>query len=330
MPVGPPGGVHGYSWLVPRRSPSSTSAPVELAVPRSFEARYGDGLDRGLCLGGGGLFFVAWQSAYLYTLATHGIRFDRSDRVVGTSAGSLVAANVVAGKLNRLHSEVSLLSKVPALVSAMAPAGTLAESQNRALELFIKATDGDPATVQAIGHAALAAVTPRPEVTRRNIALVVGTGKWNSDALAITCVDAYTGERCVVDKAVGTTMARAVAASSAVPGIFAPQPITDRRCMDGGVSGTGLHLDLLGGTKRVLILALTDGTDMTEGMMTSHPGQGRQELDDLLASGTEAMVRTPEDVDLMELMSPASVPGALAMGTRQATADLAELTTFWA
>ena len=44
--------------------------------------------------------------------------------------------------------------------------------------------------------------------------------------------------------------------------------------MDGGVSGTGTHLDLFGGTRRVLILALTDGSDVTEGMMTSHPGDG--------------------------------------------------------
>ncbi len=132
-----------------------------------------------------------------------------------------------------------MLSKVPAIVSTLAPASQLHPSQQRALDLFLKATDGDPATVQEIGHAALAAVTPRAEATRRNITLVLGTGRWTSDALHITCVDAYTGERCVVTGETDTTMARAVAASSAVPGIFAPQPIGDRRCMDGGVSGTG-------------------------------------------------------------------------------------------
>ena len=104
-------------------------------------------------------------------------------------------------------------------------------------------------------------------------------------------------------------MTRAVAASSAVPGVFPPQPIGDRRCMDGGVSGTGTHLDLLAGAKRVLILALTDGTDMTEGMMTSHPGAAVQELDDLKSSGAEVVLRTPAEVDLMELMSPPPCPG---------------------
>jgi len=232
--------------------------------------------------------------------------------------------------LKRLHSEVSVLAKVPALVEAMAPAATLDPSQNRALELFLAATDARPETIRAIGHAALAAVTPRAEVTRRNLSLVVGPGGWPSDRLHITCVDAYTGERCVVTAATATTPARAAAASSAVPGIFAPQPIADRRCMDGGVSGSGVHLDLLAGSRRALVLALTEGSADDDAMMTIHPDEGRQELADLEASGTEVVLRVPEEVDLATLMSPSAVPGALAMGARQAAADVGMLATFWA
>ena len=272
---------------------------------------------------------MAWQVAYLQTLANHGIRFDTADRVVGTSAGSLVASALTGGKLKRLHSEVSLLAKVPALVAAMAPASELDPSQNRALELFIGATDSTPDTIRAIGHAALAAVTPKPEVTRRNLAMVVGPGGWPAESLHITCVDAYTGERCVVTAATATTPARAAAASSAVPGIFAPQPIADRRCMDGGVSGTGVHLDLLAGSRRALVLSLTDGAQSEDAMMTLHPDDGKQELEDLRASGTEVIMRVPEEVDLLNLMTPAAVPGALAMGARQATADIGLLATFW-
>lgn len=314
---------------MPHRKPLGTVDPVELALPRSFEARYGSDSRRGLVLGGGGLFFVAWQVSYLHTLANHGVRVDIADRVVGTSAGAVVSSSITAGRLKRLHTGVSLLSKVPALIGALAPAGRLVPSQNRALELFIKATDADPVTIQTIGHAALAAVTPGPEMTRRNISLVLGTGGWPSDALHITCVDTYTGERCVVTKEAGTTVARAVAASSAVPGIFAPQPIADRRCMDGGVSGTGLHLDLVAGAGRVLVLALTDGSDLTEGMMTFPPGQIQRELDDLSASGSEVIVRMPAQVDLLELMSPTSVPKALEMGARQAADDVRSLAEFW-
>jgi NTE family protein len=314
---------------VQRRRPSRGSDPIELALPRSFPARYGAGVRRGLCLGGGGLFFVAWQVSYLQALATRGVRVDNADRVVGTSAGSIVSAAVTAGRLKRLSSEVAMLSKVPALVSALAPAGQLKPSQNRALELFLKATDGDPQTVQAIGHAALAAITPRAEVTRRNIALVVGTGRWPSEALAITCTDAYTGERCVVTRGARTSVARAAAASCAVPGVFAPQPIADRRCMDGGVSGSGVHLDLLAGADRVLVLALTDGSALAEGMMTVHPDESRQEAEDLKSSGTDILVRMPAEVDLLELMSPTSVAKALTMGERQGAEDAALLADFW-
>ena len=65
---------------------------TEGAVPRSFDARYGDGLSLTVSFGGGGLFFVAWQVAYLSELATAGVDITGAQRVVGTSAGSLVAA----------------------------------------------------------------------------------------------------------------------------------------------------------------------------------------------------------------------------------------------
>ena len=38
-----------------------------VARPISFEARYGAGLDRALVLGGGGVVFVAWLTAYLHS-----------------------------------------------------------------------------------------------------------------------------------------------------------------------------------------------------------------------------------------------------------------------
>ncbi|MGH9080087.1 MAG: patatin-like phospholipase family protein [Acidimicrobiales bacterium] len=311
-------------------TPSRRPGALDIAVPRTFEAHYGENVDRGLCLGGGGLFFVAWQVAYLQTLMARGVRFDSADRVVGTSAGSMVAAALTAGRLKRLHTEISLLARVPALVSALAPASELSPSQQRALDLFLKATDGEPATLQEIGFAALAACTSSPTVLRRNIALVLGRTSWTSPMLQITCVDTYTGERCVVTRDSRIAVSLAVAASSAVPGIFPPQPIGDRRCMDGGVSGTGTHLDLLAGANRVLILSLTDGNDMNEGMMTLPRGGGAPEFEDLGATGTNVLLRTPAEVDMLELMDPAAVPRALEMGTRQAVADVGVLSDFWA
>ena len=101
--------------------------------------------------------------------------------------------------------------------------------------------------------------------------------------------------------------------------------------MDGGVSGTGLHLDLLAGSRHAVVLGLTDGDGMEEGMIaTAHPGSVIEELDALRASGTEVFFRMPESMDVLRLMDPTAVPDAMAMARRQATADAEELRAFWA
>jgi NTE family protein len=305
-------------------------SPDGLARPRDFDAGYGDGLRLGISLGGGGLFFVAWQVSYLHELAERGVDLASADRVVGTSAGSIVASMLEAERLGRFYRELLILAKVPKLLGALAPSGNLYPSQERALDLFRTATDADLDTIRVIGHAALAAQTPPASVMARNVGLIVASRKWPSAELHVTCVDAYTGERCVVTRAARVPVARAVAASSAVPGLFAPQPIGDRRCMDGGVSGTGIHLDLLAGTERVVVLALTDGADVTQAMMTTQPGSTEAELAALRASGSKVFRRIPASVDVATLMSPAAVPDAITMGRAQAAADAEELRAFLA
>ena len=302
--------------------------PDGLALPRDFDARYGEGLRLGVSLGGGGLFFVAWQVSYLHELASLGVDLAGADRVVGTSAGSLVASVLEADRLGRFHRELSVLAKLPKLIGALAPAGDLHPSQQRAVGQFQAAADAEPSTIRAIGHAALAAQTPAATVMARNVGLIIASRKWPSAVLHLTCVDTFTGERCVVTRAAGVGVARAVAASSAVPGLFAPQSIGDRRCMDGGVSGSGIHLDLLAGSRRVVVLSLTDGSDVTDALMTMRPGSSEAELAALRASGSQVMLRVPESVDVAMLMDPAAVPVAIEMGRRQASADADELRAF--
>jgi NTE family protein len=303
---------------------------MSLVRPIDMSARHGDGLDLGVSLGGGGVWFVAWQVAYLHELSHHGVVLAGADRVVGTSAGSVVASVLEAGNLARLHAELEVLAKAPQLIAALAPSSTLSGSQLRALELFGAAPDADGDTIRRIGHAALAASTPGPNVMSRNASVILGSRRWPSDGLQITCVDAFTGERCVLTRRAGVPVARAVAASSAVPGLFAPQPIGDRRCMDGGVSGTGTHLDLLSGARRAMVVGLTDGADVQEGRMTVAPGATLRELDELRASGTDVLFCSPESVDVERLMDPSAVPDAIRMGRRQAATDAEELRAFLA
>lgn len=306
----------------------ATGTTVDLARPIDFEARYGEGLGTGVSLGGGGIWFVSWQVAYLFELASAGVDVAGADRIVGTSAGSVVSSVLEAGNLSRLHTELKVLAKLPKLIGVLAPASKLSASQETARDLFATAPDADPDRVRDIGHAALAASTPSAATMARNVGLILGSRSWPSSTLHITAVDAFTGERLVLTNRARVPLPRAVAASSAVPGLFAPQPIADRRCMDGGVSGSGTHLDLLAGARRALVVSLTDGSAVVEPMMTVSPGDIEAEFDALRGTGTELLVRTPEAVDPDRLMDPSAVPDAIAMGRRQAVADAEELRTF--
>jgi NTE family protein len=303
---------------------SGAPTPVDdgLAWPADFDRRSADGMDRVAVFGGGGLFLLAWLVAYLQEADEHGIDLRGAPRLVGTSAGSVMATALAGGKLGRLHRLIGTLEKQPAIIEKLAPAGDPSPSQERARSAFWFMPDAEPSTIQRIGHAALAAKTPSADSTARTLALVLGMRRWPAPTLHITCMDAFTGERCIVTGSAGVSPSRAAAASSAVPGIFSPQPIGERRCMDGGVSGSGIHADLAAGARRAVVLALPDD------LRDDTPTDGAAELAQLEAGGTAVFHRTPEDVDMDKLMDPAGVPVAFAMGKRQARADAAELRTF--
>ena len=301
-----------------------------LAVPRDFGSRRGASARRAISFGGGGLYFVAWQLAYLRGLSDAGVLLEDADQLIGTSAGALVATAFAAGRAKAMHDQMALLSRFPAVLAALAPSGQLAPSQSRALDLFGNAVSGDPETVQRIGHAALAAATPSKAAMRRNVALTVRVRRWPATNLSITCVDAYTGERCVVTSDARVSPAAAMAASSAIPGIFPPQPLLDRFCMDGGVSGTGLHLDLVAGAERVLVFSLSQVPEQERAGMTKQAGDTSAEIAALRECGTEVIVRSPAPVPLEDLMSPSAVTDAVAKGQARGAAEADEIREFWA
>jgi NTE family protein len=299
-----------------------------LAWPKDFSARSGAGFDRVAVFGGGGLFLLAWHVSYLAELGEHGIDLRKTPRLVGTSAGSVMAAGLAGGKLGRMHKLISTLEKQPAIIDKLAPAGDPCPSQARAREMFWFMPDAEPETIRRVGHAALAAQTPSADTTARTLGLVLGMRRWPSASLHITCMDAFTGERIVVTQAAGVSPARAAAASSSVPGIFSPQPIGERKCMDGGVSHSGIHADLAAGADRAIVLALPNLEVARSTGGTSGAENSDAELAELEATGTRVFHRTPETVDPERLMDPTSVSAAFAMGKRQARDDAAELRTF--
>jgi len=306
-----------------------SSSPDGLHWPISFESNYGQGLDRTISFGGGGVFFVAWQVGYLKGLSDASAPLKGAERIIGTSAGSFVAALFSGKKISKFYDELRLLSKVPQLVSALVPSGHLHPSQTRAVELFTQATSADPEVVKEIGRAALAAQTPEQEFMRRNILLITRMRHWPSEILHTSAVDTYTGERCIVSSGSGISAPAALAASSAIPGVFPPQQLADRKCMDGGTSGTGTHLDVLAGSRRALILSLRDPRQSHKADMTQSPATTLAEFEALKASGTKVFVASPVAVTEDELMDATAVGKALDMGVKQGLGDAEQVKSFW-
>jgi len=310
------------------RGDGHATAADGLALPLAFDAGRGAGAGTALVLGGGGIVFVTWQLAYLHRLHQLGVPVESADIVVGTSAGSLVAAVLTTGHLCRVFAELELLVKVPALVGAMAPASGLAASQQRAVTMFLAAGDASAATVSAIGHAALAAATPPMTLLPRSLAMLLPSNRWPAGRLQITATDTYSGERLVLTAASGVPLRNAVAASASVPGLFAPQQVGDRRAMDGGVSGSGTHCDVVAGARRALVLSLHDG--LAAPGSTQQPDTLAVELDGLRSSGTDVELRCSTLPAGVNLMDPALMPAAVAAGESQADADADRLRAFLA
>ncbi len=296
---------------------------MTLACEISFDARYGQEASRGLCLGGGGIFFVAWQVGYLTALMDAGVAVRSADRVVGTSAGSLVATVLVRDGLRRLQVELDVLGHFPRLAKQESSSKHMHPSQERAWDIFERTTSSDHESIRTVGHAALAAQTAAPEDLRRTITRVAGNGDWPGEAVHITCMDTFTGERCVVQQESGASPTEAMAASTALPGMFPPQQVLDRKCMDGGVGATALHLDLLAGAKTALVLSL-------RGFTAS--GATQQDATDLIAlkeSGTRVITAVPESFSDDQMMDPSAIPTAWDMGSRQGAADAPAVLELW-
>jgi NTE family protein len=306
------------------------TAPVDdgLARPISFAASYGAGCRRALVLGGGGLAFVAWLTGYVGELAQRGVDVADADRIVGTSAGSLLAGVIAAGRQRRFRRLVRLLAERPGLIGVLSGAGRLEPSQQRARDLFEDAHDAEPETVRAIGAAALAAATPGRLLLPASEMLVTQIWHWPpDDRLIVTAVDAYTGERLALTRASGVPVLRAIAASAALPGLFAPQPLLDRRCIDGGVAGTGIHADLVAGAERALVLSFAE--TLPEARFTVGRDSTEREIAALRASGTAVAVCSSRLSPVEDQMDPRAVPAALALGISQAAEDAPELAAFW-
>lgn len=201
-----------------------------------------------LVLGGGGLTGVAWEIGLLHGLAEHGVDLTDAGLVVGTSAGSSVAAQILSGTpLERLFE--AQLADTGGEVAARLSGGALIRYVVAGL------WPGNPARGRAwLGRRALRARTV-PEAERRAvIARRIGDAGWPATRLLITAVEASSGRERVFSSADGVPLVDAVAASCAVPLVWPPVTIGEVRYIDGGIRSVA-NVDLAAGCRRVVVLA---------------------------------------------------------------------------
>ena len=202
-------------------------------------------------LGGGGVTGIAWETGLLAGLLDAGVDLTDADVVIGTSAGSVVGAQVRSGlPVDELY--IIQLRDATGEIAARMGVGTLARF------VVAAAWPGDPTAGRArLGRAAMRAQTV-PEAQRREvIANRLPVHEWPERTLLITAVDAESGERRVFDRDSGVPLPEAVAASCAVPMVWPPVTIGSRRYVDGGVASVA-NADLAQGCDRVVVLAPVD------------------------------------------------------------------------
>jgi len=206
---------------------------------------------RALVLGGGGVAGVAWELGILRGLHDTGVDVRGADVIIGTSAGSVVGAQIASGAdLESLFA--SQLTPVEQSKERM-----VAFDLAQMMEAFSQAVAGagpDSKAIRArIGAYALAVPTISEAERRLIIEARLPAHTWPQQRLLIAAVDTETGEEYIMDRESGVSLVDAVAASCAVPGIWPPVSIAERRYMDGGVR-SGTNADLVRGYDRIVIL----------------------------------------------------------------------------
>jgi NTE family protein len=222
-----------------------------------------------LVLGGGGVLGEAWMTALLAGVEAGG-GFDArsSGGFIGTSAGSIVAASLVGGIAPSARLESA--GEGPALADGTARGeagarGPLGGTLAAALELGGAAAA--PLASLALSSSASGgalvrrAMLRRVPIGRRSLAglgrMIDAAGVRFDGRLLISAVELAGGRRVMfgAPDAPPCTVAQAVLASCAIPGVFRPVTIDARDYVDGGAwSPTNLDAADVSHGDRVLCL----------------------------------------------------------------------------
>jgi NTE family protein len=280
--------------------------------------------DRALVLGGGGVAGIAWMTGLLFGLSEKGVDLRNAELILGTSAGSALAAQLGSP----LSLEQLFRRQVdPALQTReITPATHLLALLQDAIATI--ATPFDRAeSARHIGRWALQAPTIGEGERRSVIAERLPAHSWPDRLLRMIAVDTETGETRIFDRFSGTELVDAVAASCAVPGVWPPVTIDRRRYMDGGVRSSD-NADLAKGYARIVILS-PNGSRPDE--IVGFPLQEQIEI--LERAGAVTYVVEPDNVSRSAIgtdpLLPETRAPAAEAGRSQGLAIASDLAQLW-
>lgn len=238
-----------------------------------------------LVLGGGGVTGIAWMTGLLHGLEIQGLDLKKFDRIIGTSAGATVAAQISTNcpleylYLHQVNPEQQVKEITPSI---------------NLIKIIFKFTPAffarkNPIIFrQRIGKAALRSNTVSTEVRRQVILDRMPKHDWPDIQLDIMAVNAISGEIANFTKHSKVNFVDAVAASCAVPGIWPAVKINSEYYYDGGIR-SGENADFAKGANHVLVIS-PSGLD---GM--SFPGSSlRAEIDLLEQTGSNVTLISPD------------------------------------
>ena len=250
-------------------------------------------LNRIVVLGGGGVAGIAWETGVITGLARSGADLAQADGFIGTSAGSVVGAQLAGGISCEAMFAAQMTPGSNSQETFRPYSQAAADEQNQ--KLMLKVGGNLAAARSRIGAFALRSETvPRP-VRRAIVAARLPYYAWPQRWLGVVAIDANSAEYELFDRDSKVELIDAVTASCAVPGTWPTVEIAGRHFMDGGIRSM-TNADLALGASHVVVLAPL-------GYSENNPVSGhlRAEVALLQASGCVVDVIVPNDAALQAL-----------------------------
>jgi len=276
---------------------------------------------------------IAWESGLLAGLAERGVDVSTADFIVGTSAGAFVGAELALGRSPGEIAEPDLKGTIPVRAS-QGPPPDLTTLIMKMIEAASGKRPAEEVRAEIGAWALKTAAIAEDEFIARFAPWLGGEadGAWPRKSFACTAVDAADGSFLVWNHESGVGLARAVASSCAVPGIFPPITIRGRRYIDGGMR-SATNADLAKGYNAVMVVAVT---------LKSVPAfisdvfrkRFEAEIQTLRASADRVEVIVPDDASNqafgMNLMDASRRQPSAQAGLEQGRREAARLAGFWA